>query len=124
MATRRIDAILIDSPNAKLLVEFYRGIVGLPLEAEQHGGSDVHWGCFIEGIHFAIHQEVHVDISSTSRFSISFEVHNVDETVSDLRRRGVEITLDPHDRSFGRLASIRDPDGNTVYLHSWNSREL
>jgi predicted enzyme related to lactoylglutathione lyase len=74
-------------------------------------------------VHFAIHQEDHGHGPSTSRFSISFEVHNVDETVADLRRRGVKITLDPHDRPFGRLASIRDPDGNTVYLHNWNSRE-
>src|SRR5215208_5225321 len=51
LSPRRIDAVLIESSNAQRLVEFYRDVIGLPLKAESHDGSELHWGCFIDDVH-------------------------------------------------------------------------
>jgi catechol 2,3-dioxygenase-like lactoylglutathione lyase family enzyme len=117
MAVKSLNAVLIDTTNGARLVAFYREL-GLLLKDETHG-SDPHWGCFINGMHFAIHQERK---AASSSIAISFEVDDVDSEIARLRDKAVTIELEPTDRPFGRLASVRDPDGNLVYLHKYPAR--
>lgn len=113
----RIDAVLLDSSRAKELVGFYRDQLGIPLEEERHG-SEPHWGCFLSGIHFAIHQKEGLS-GAPRNAGLSFEVDDVDRAVERLRGAGLTIDLEPHDRPYGRLAAVKDPDGNVVYLHRY-----
>lgn len=119
MAPRRIDAVLIDAANAERLVTFYRDLIGLPLKIEQHGETEPHWGCFVDGIHFAIHKKEEPTTPVQSTYSISFQVDDVDQTIRDLKTHAIEIELEPQDRDFGRLAAVRDPNGNLVYFHKY-----
>jgi len=114
---KKINALLINSGKAEALVSFYRDLLGIPLEEERHG-SDLHWGCDFDGLHFAIHQ-VPAEKAGPASIAISFEVDGVDELFNELKEQGVEIESEPEDRPFGRLAGIRDPDGNLVYLHAY-----
>jgi hypothetical protein len=50
-----LTAILLISPNAKKLCEFYRATLGLPLEEELHDGMPLHYGYSLGDVHFAIH---------------------------------------------------------------------
>src|SRR5687768_4586373 len=50
-----VTAILLISPNAKRLCEFYRATLGLPLEEETHDGIPLHYGYSLGDVHFAIH---------------------------------------------------------------------
>ena len=50
-----VTAILLISPNAKKLCEFYRATLGLPLEEEVHDGMPLHYGYALGDVHFAIH---------------------------------------------------------------------
>src|SRR5688500_14257109 len=50
-----VTAILLISPNAKKLCEFYRATLGLPLEEEIHDGMPLHYGYSLGDVHFAIH---------------------------------------------------------------------
>jgi predicted enzyme related to lactoylglutathione lyase len=117
---RAIDAILIDTANGDRLATFYREVIGLPLQPERHDGTDRHWGCYIKGIHFAIHEKEQLRGVTPSVFSLSFEVDDVNEAVRELRAKSIPIALEPEDRSFGRLAAVIDPDGNLVYLHRYH----
>jgi len=49
---------------------------------------------------------------------VGFRVDDVDETVAELRRRGVHITLEPTDNADWemRVAFLADPWGNTIEL--------
>jgi len=115
MNAKRIDAVLLDSSNAEALARFYRERLGVPLEEERHG-SEPHWACFLEGIHFAIHQRQ--GLAGVPRnAALSFEVKDVDAAVTELRRAGVPIHQEPQDRPYGRLGAIKDLDGNVVFLH-------
>jgi len=115
MTVNKIDAVLLDSSRAEELVAFYRDRLGVPLEEERHG-SERHWGCMLAGVHFAVHQKDGLS-GAPRNAALSFEVNDVDATVDRLRKGGVAIDLEPHDRPYGRLAAVKDPDGNVVYLH-------
>ena len=49
--------------------------------------------------------------------SIAFEVENVDETVEQLRAKGVRVKLEPLSTPVCRLAVILDSEGNALTLH-------
>src|SRR4051812_38954251 len=105
-----IDAVLIDTADAERLVAFYRDVVGVPLVAERHGGAK-HYGCDLGGLHFAIHGGA---AAKPGAVTPSFGVDDVDAVVARARAAGHRIEQEPADRPFGRLASVRDPDGNLV----------
>jgi predicted enzyme related to lactoylglutathione lyase len=117
MTVKKIDAVLLDSSRAEDLVAFYRDRLGVPLEEERHG-SELHWGCMLAGVHFAVHQKDGL-AGAPRTTALSFEVDDVDAAVARLRKAGVAIDLEPHDRPYGRLAAVQDPDGNVVYLHRY-----
>jgi hypothetical protein len=50
-----VTAILLVSPNAKKLCEFYRATLGIPLEEEVHDGMPLHYGYALGDVQFAIH---------------------------------------------------------------------
>ena len=50
-----VTAILLISPNAKKLCEFYRATLGIPLEEEVHDGMPLHYGYALGDVQFAIH---------------------------------------------------------------------
>ena len=115
MSVVRIDAVLLDSSRPEELVRFYRDRLGIPVEKEGHG-SERHWGCMLSGLHFAIHSRDGL-ADQPRNAAVSFEVDDVDGTIERLRKSGVTVHLEPHDRPYGRLAAVQDPDGNLVYLH-------
>ena len=43
--TKFFSAVLITSRNAHSLAAFYRDVIGIPLEDEQHGATAKHYGC-------------------------------------------------------------------------------
>lgn len=49
--------------------------------------------------------------------SIAFEVQNVDETIEQLRAKGVRVKLEPFSTPVCRLAVILDSEGNALTLH-------
>jgi len=117
MNAKRIDAVLLDSPKAEALAAFYRDRLGIPFEEERHGSAP-HWACFLGGVHFAIHQKDGA-AGAVRNVSLSFEVADVDSAVERLQKQGVLIHLQPANRPYGRLAAIKDPNGNLVYLHHY-----
>jgi catechol 2,3-dioxygenase-like lactoylglutathione lyase family enzyme len=51
---------------------------------------------------------------------ISFAVDEVDRIYADLQTNGVVFNSQPQDQDWGaRVASLRDPDGNNLYLLKW-----
>jgi hypothetical protein len=43
------------SKDCERLARFYRDVIGIPLEDEQHGETAQHYGCEFGDLHFAIH---------------------------------------------------------------------
>lgn len=72
---------------------------------------------------FSIHQVGSIGMSSTV---IYFELQNLDETVAELKTRGIEFESDPKDESWGwREARLFDPAGNPLCLfHAGKNRRF
>jgi catechol 2,3-dioxygenase-like lactoylglutathione lyase family enzyme len=51
---------------------------------------------------------------------ISFEVEDVDRVYAEGKAKGLVFNGEPADQSWGaRMVSLRDPDGNNLYLLKW-----
>jgi len=51
---------------------------------------------------------------------ISFEVEDVDRVYKEAKAKGLVFNGEPADQSWGaRMVSLRDPDGNNLYLLKW-----
>jgi catechol-2,3-dioxygenase len=111
-----VTAILLISPNAKKLYEFYRATLGLPLKEEAHPGISPHYGYSLGDVHFAIHNGdgwPGVPTQNAQSPIISFSTSNLKAVVKRLSVHGVRMT-GPSDHGFGNVVSFRDPDGNFI----------
>ena len=54
------------------------------------------------------------------RWMINFRVRNLDAMVAQLRRAGIEVTVDPDSYPNGRFARLTDPEGNPIQL--WEAK--
>ena len=111
-----VTAILLISPNAKKLCEFYRATLGIPLEEEVHDGMPLHYGYALGDVQFAIHSAdgwPGVPTRNAQSPVISFSTSNLKTVAARLSARGVKVT-GPTDHGFAHGVSFRDPDGNLV----------
>ena len=113
-----ICGIILTTERLEAMAAFYRDALGLPLEREEHGDMDVHYGCDLGTVHFAIHPPA--DFGETNRGNasakIAFRVDALQPYVERLKKAGVSPVQEPHDEGFGPVASFRDPDGNLFEL--------
>jgi catechol-2,3-dioxygenase len=112
-----VTAILLISPNAKKLCEFYRATLGLPLKEEQHDGMPLHYGYSLGDVHFAIHNAEDgwpgVPTKNAQSPIISFSTSNLKAVAQRLSASGIKVT-GPTDHGFADVISFRDPDGNFI----------
>jgi catechol 2,3-dioxygenase-like lactoylglutathione lyase family enzyme len=114
-----VTAILLISPNAKQLCEFYRATLGLPLEEELHDGIPPHYGYSLGDVHFAIHSADGGWPGTPTRNAqspvITFSTSDLKAVAKRLTAKGIKTT-GPTDHGFGQIVSFRDPDGNLVSI--------
>jgi catechol 2,3-dioxygenase-like lactoylglutathione lyase family enzyme len=116
---RFLSGIILVSGEPARLVGFYRDVLGIPLVEERHDDTEVHWGCELGDVHFAIHPEADYpgEAMGVGAVKIAFMVFELDQLVAWLGENGVEPLYPP--AAFGassRITAVRDPDGNTVEL--------
>ncbi len=114
-----LNAVLIVSDDAPKLAGWYRDVLGLPLEDEQHegGGGALHFGCNLRGLHFAIHPtKNHRFASETGRggIRIAFNVGDIKRFATDLEDKPIDWVFRPTDLGWSTMLAIRDPDGNMI----------
>lgn len=114
-----LSAVLLVSHDAKRLAGFYRDVLGIPLEEERHTPSNLHWGCNLGDVHFAIHPAADFEddpSAGVGAIKLAFGVDDIDETADTLESRGVELVYPPRDLGWCKMTAVRDPDGNYVEL--------
>jgi catechol-2,3-dioxygenase len=112
-----VTAILLVSPNAKKLCEFYRATLGIPLEEEVHDGMPLHYGYALGDVQFAIHPAdgswPGVPTRNAQSPVIALSTSNLKAVAKRLSAHGIKAT-GPSDHGFAQGISFRDPDGNFV----------
>ena len=95
-------------------VRFYTDILGLKLKA-RYGGQFAQVEA--PGIIVALHHATKggPQPGGSEGISIGFSVDNLDETMVELKGKGVQFSRTADDKQV-RLAFFADPDGNPLYL--------
>lgn len=118
---KSIDAIFISTPNMPKLIEFYQTL-GIPLKVNNHGGG-LHAEANIGDIHFAL-QPWRSHETPIGNVTFSFHVPNLEDYCHELEEKGFVFTKPATPMSFGGvIATIKDPDGNQIFLNRWQTDE-
>ena len=110
--------ILLVSENPARLAAFYRDVLEIPLEEEQHDETLPHWGATLGDVHFAIHpiEDFPDGKSGVGAVKLAFTVFDVRALAERLQERGVSLLYPPRDEGFFVSTALLDPDGNFVQL--------
>ena len=108
----KISVVYLYVRDIERSLAFYRDLLGIPLEGDEHWAETT----FPGGTRFALHL-AHERIAelSSGTVSISLEVEDADESASLLRERGVEVREALRDE-WGTAVDVVDPDGYTISL--------
>jgi lactoylglutathione lyase len=91
---------------------FYQQVLGLNKKYEYSSYVGFQCGGVEIGLRPTEKPQVGKDAASIQLF-----VDNLDEAHKELKGKGVEFTVDPHDEPWGgRQAKFQDPDGNVLEL--------
>ena len=110
-------AVLLVSRDPKRLADFYRDILGFPLEDEKHDGTEIHYGCEVGDLHFAIHpvENFKGREPGVGAVKLAFEVFDIAAFLSRIAIHGVKPLYEP--KALGGtslITAIVDPDGNEI----------
>ncbi len=112
MATNRIAFTMYPVTDLPRAVAFYEEALGL----RKGGLESAYWVEFdIDGATFGVGNFEQVGKAGTAQ-SLALEVDDAHALVAALAARGIEATP-PHELQNCWIATVRDPDGNTVWLH-------
>lgn len=122
--TKFFSAVLLCSENPERLVAFYREIVGIPLEDEQHGDTALHYGCELGDLHFAIHPAKNFEDGKTGvgAVKLAFEVFDMSGFVKHVESKGGQLLYPPKERGPMTITAMSDPDGNMVEFTQMGDR--
>ncbi len=95
-------------------VEFYQKVLGLKLLFKREDWSEFD----IDGQRLAFSKvDTHPENNDSFRPGVSFLAQPIEQMIADLSRKGVQFTDELKVYPYGKLASFRDPDGNTLGLY-------
>jgi len=118
---RKIDGILLSSPNAKKLAAFYTDKVGVKFQSEWEmgKGENVFVANWKGGSDFVVmdHNKVKGKSTQPERYMLNFEVDNIEKEFKRVKKNGVKV-ISPiyHIESYGHVATFEDIDGNFFQL--------
>lgn len=113
MKFRAIDFIVVFVADMDRAITFYRDTLGIAIA----GGEDPHpvWN-ELDTKPVTIALFAHPD-SAGSNASIGIAVDNVQAAVAELQGDGHKIVMDTIETPVCFMATMHDPDGNTLILH-------
>jgi lactoylglutathione lyase len=113
--TRRLSVVYLYVSDMNRSLDFYRGLLGIPLEADS---EDPHWAeaALDGGMRFAIHLAGDQAPQVPGTVRVNFEVADIDAAADRLRAAGArvgEVEREP----WGSMVEVTDPDGYTIELY-------
>lgn len=119
-----LSAVLLVSKDPKRLADFYRDVVGLPLEDEEHGETEKHYGCELGDLHFAIHPLANFEGagSGVGSVKLAFTVFDMAGFVKKIESKGIKLAYPPKDTGFALMTALSDPDGNYIEFTQLSDR--
>jgi len=120
-STEFLSAVLLVSKDPEKLAQFYRNVIGIPLEEEQHDDTMKHYGCELGDLHFAIHPVENFAASDPNNATqgvgsvkLAFEIFDMEGFLKHIQALGVEPLYPPKSLGSSLITALLDPDGNEI----------
>jgi predicted enzyme related to lactoylglutathione lyase len=112
MPVTGIGGFFFRSRDPKALAAWYRENLGI-----NAGSADV-WDQEAGPTVFAPFKEDTKYFADDKRFMLNMRVSGMEALCADLRKKGVEVIIDPEsaDTEYGKFARVHDPEGNAIEL--------
>ncbi|MGI9566675.1 MAG: VOC family protein [Nitrosopumilus sp.] len=117
MNVKRVGNLIIAVKNLEKSVEFYNKILGMPIKSQRKTWVDlgVASGALLS-LHPAADDTKHVGGSIENGITIGFLVGDVEDSLEELRSKGVRVHRETIEKDAGKNAAILDPDGYLISL--------
>ncbi|NQU45126.1 VOC family protein [bacterium] len=104
-------------------LDFYENKLGLRHAFDFLNDANERFGCYLYVGHrnfIEIFQRKHRPPDDTRSYKhLCLEVDDIEETITDLREKGVDVTPAKLGGDYSWQAWITDPDGNRIELHGY-----
>jgi lactoylglutathione lyase len=113
MMIGKLGLLMIVVKDMDRSVAFYRDVVGMELLFHQSNWSQFDGGNILLGLH---PEGEEVKVGPTSGCTFAFYVDDIVKAVSEIKRRGGHISVEPRVEPFGHWALLNDPDGYNIQI--------
>ena len=113
MVLTKLGTITLLVADMERSIEFYKGLIGLPLRQQSSEWTEF----FDGGTTLALHPAKRKDkIKASPTILVGFMVNELENTVIRLKEKGVKFFKEPRQEPFGKHAIFEDPDEHLISI--------
>jgi catechol 2,3-dioxygenase-like lactoylglutathione lyase family enzyme len=113
-----LSVVLLLSQDTGRTAAFYRDVLGLALQEEEHGGRHKHYACRLGSVYFTIQLAADLGAPDPDRrydfLQLCFTVADLDAFVRHLQEQKVAPLHPPQPFEHTTFVTLLDPDGRHV----------
>ena len=117
-----IGGVFLRARDPQALAQWYRDVLGVPLEEEQTYGLLVSEGAGEYTVWSAFPPDTDYLGPRSAAFMLNYRVRDLDAMLAQLRAAGAEVDDKIDDQPYGRFGWAADPEGNRFEL--WEPKAL
>lgn len=112
----KLNLVVLYSQQPEALRDFYAALLRKPFVEEKHGEGLVHYSSSLDNIVFEIFPRKKTPQEEHSQEpALGFEVPDLETAVASEEVKPF-VYREPHQREYGRVALLIDPDGRRIIL--------
>ena len=113
MSFRKLGAVILLVSDMRRSIQFYKETLNLPLKKESEEWTEFFNKETVLALHPAKHKE---NLKSGQHILIGFTANDFDNTINNLKEKGIVFFKNAKDEGFGKHAIIEDPDGHLISI--------
>ena len=116
MNIKRVGNVILAVKDLEKSVQFYNGIIGLPIRQQRRSWVDLGSKGALLSLHPASSTDPPVTTSIDNGIAIGFVVGDIKTAFEELKSKGVTIHREIVEKDAGKNAIVLDPDNNMISL--------
>ena len=120
MNVRKVGNVILAVKDIEKSVEFYNGILGMPIKRQRQNWVDLGQSGALLSLHPASSSKPHVGTSIDNGILIGLVVGDVTSALNELKSKNVKIHREIQEHEAGKNAIILDPDEYMISLFEPN----
>jgi catechol 2,3-dioxygenase-like lactoylglutathione lyase family enzyme len=113
-----LSVVLLLSRDVEPVAAFYRDILGLPLQGEEHDGRHKHYACRLGSVYFTIQPATDLGAPDPDRrydfLQLCFTVADLAAFLRQLQERNISALHAPQPFEHTTFVTLLDPEGRHV----------